>query len=673
MGMHAAIPVVSGPCDGHARPTCSVGGRSASVVQHSCTCAKASPPEGIMPRSNPVSSLFPCCMKHFSTPREVVILDPRLVCVYSSLATCVLLYVIVFQLLLHHGYATFEHPIGHINLWPGLSTAWPDGDEAPNSLPVFCSNASYNWGDDFTPGERQVTGGFKTINASCRGFSPMRDMVVESNTMTVVTHERADELGEDGSVIRSTYTYTGSPEGAVANAIHVYSLQSRTGAGVDNVRTIVNDARGNLVRKFDNGDIITGITLKDWMSFAGVDLERVNVQSQVNVHPFFRTTGLVLLIRMTYTNLRPFHLPVYDPLCTVTVEALPQAWGFLGAKVVPAPRNSTATSLALQQTGVRMIFIQSGTIGTFDIVQLVLRLVEGTVLFSIARFATDFVGELPCCLGRRFVRRTSDEVTTAGHTTPGCFCMLCSCGKRAPAQRGKPGDATGQAEPVCGAGGWFCACGMRRCRLMGGCCECGVPLLPGGEEYDSALLDEQMAHPIKGSQRRSKAAALLNSGVPGMETARAAESETDAKLTIAVERTLLRKRSNRADGEEDDGNAPGDDDALFEARRALRLPVRVPPGAVGCCSCLGSDDPKQRQSLLAMSLRSGLVRRSEVASARRSSAPVVPAPQAELVQASVEAGAAPGDHGKHAAPWHGRAPRTQGGTHAHTTRTGMPG
>jgi hypothetical protein len=529
---------------------------------------------------------------------------------------------------------------------------------------------------------------------------------VESNTVTVVTHERYDTLGPDGAAVSSRYVYTGNPEQASANAIHVYSVRSQ-GRGVDNVRTIIQDSNGNAFKEFQNGDIISQVTLEDWMQLAGVDLERRNIQSQLDTHPFYRTTGLVLLVRMEYSNLRPFAAPVYDPLCTVTVEALPQAWGFLGSRIVPGS-NATGSGAreSVQQTGVRLIFIQSGRIGTLDFVQLILRLVEGTVLFNLARFATDFVGELPCCLGRRFLRRTSDEVETAGHTTPGCYCMFCACGSHRGDNRGSPtvgdddGDGGGDAsakkgkigeQPGCGATGWCCSCGLRRCRVLAGCFECGVPLLPGGEQYDSALVDEQMSHPIRGRQRHSEATALVrgaatpmpgghakpghtagasdskaatpSSGGGAVSDALVSESPHAAAAAEGSETAARRRQPGTAKSGEGDSKAHEDGSAHEGLREALHAPVHVPWGAVGCCACLGEDDAALQRSIWAMSRRSGLVRRSTAASNRRSAsaAAVAPGGGTDAAGAVVVSGAAHVPVGK--PHHHGHGSRFHGGRH----------
>jgi len=352
------------------------------------------------------------------------------VCIYSTLATCVLLYVVVFQLLLEHRYARFETPVGYTNLWPGISSPWPAGraDRPTDAeLPSFCNNPEYDWGVNHSAEERVITGGFMTQGASCRGFSSQTDVEISSSTFTAVTLETTSFLDRFGNTTSTRFAFTANPEGAVPNVIHIYSVESSQRPR-QNVRTEILDAAGTVLRSFPDGDIITGVTVGEWMSFAGLSVDAVNPQGQLLSlpHPRYRHTGAVILVRMKYTNLRRWAPPFYDPLCTVTVEALPNAWGFMGSRVEPAhERDGGVGRASVLRTGIRLQFLQSGTIGELDVFQIVLRLIEGTVLFNLARFLTDAIAELPCCLGRRFVRATTDEVETKGELTPGCFCRCC--------------------------------------------------------------------------------------------------------------------------------------------------------------------------------------------------------------------------------------------------------
>lgn len=174
------------------------------------------------------------------------------------------------------------------------------------------------------------------------------------------------------------------------------------GTGLTNVHTRVLDQAGNVAHEFPDEAIMGGISTGEWLRLGGVDTldERV-------VQPFFRggvreeqpmrrLTGVVLLLRMTYTNYRPWEISP-SPRCDVTVEALPSTWGFLGTDsgwdaVAGGPVQRTRTAVKLQ-------VIHQGSVGQSKWENVVLRLVEAVVLFGLAHAVTGCLAR--CCLYRQ--------------------------------------------------------------------------------------------------------------------------------------------------------------------------------------------------------------------------------------------------------------------------------
>jgi len=268
-------------------------------------------------------------------------------------------------------------------------------------------------------------------------------------------------------VVDTQHKFTANPDAAVMNGIHIFSVSWLPG-GQHNVETIVKHRNGSVAKHFPQGSIITGISIREWLEIAGVSLDADNPQDATSPpYPKYRVTGLVLLVRMVYSNLRRWELPYYRPQCHVTVEALPQAWGFLGGSLSTASVNGTDVAAVTVRTGVRLQVIQSGSIGAFDIIQLILRLVEASVLFGFARFATDTIAENRCCLGGRFVARTTDQDSTDQFVTPGCFlrckrCCWLECGVP------PVGEEEGAEPAVLPGSVLLCACG--RARAKPSCC-----------------------------------------------------------------------------------------------------------------------------------------------------------------------------------------------------------
>jgi hypothetical protein len=127
---------------------------------------------------------------------------------------------------------------------------------------------------------------------------------------------------------------------------------------------------------------------------ADIDLDDYNVQPWIRggdlaYQPRLRLTGVALLIRMEYTTHRMWEWPSSkygSPLCTITVERVPTAWGFLGSSNTYMPGVGP---VFLTQTGIKLQFVPGGLVGVFDPFSVVLRLIEAVVLFGIAEYITD--------------------------------------------------------------------------------------------------------------------------------------------------------------------------------------------------------------------------------------------------------------------------------------------
>jgi hypothetical protein len=167
--------------------------------------------------------------------------------------------------------------------------------------------------------------------------------------------------------------------------------------GRTNSRVHLKTKEGKILRMYEEGQIFAGFPMAEWLRLAGADLDARNIQPWVRggvpeQSPFFRATGLVLLIRMHYTNLRtwnwPTLSPVGDPLCEVTVEIAPNAWGYLGSLSAFDPVVGPVT---VQRTGIKAQLVFSGSVGSFDVPTIILRLVEALVLFGLSQVLTDLL------------------------------------------------------------------------------------------------------------------------------------------------------------------------------------------------------------------------------------------------------------------------------------------
>jgi hypothetical protein len=126
------------------------------------------------------------------------------------------------------------------------------------------------------------------------------------------------------------------------NMIHILSA-SFLATGIANPRVVIRNRAGAVVKTVDSGDVLSAVPVSDWLAYAGVSLEDRNVNpwlrnGDVAAQPRFRATGVVLLVRMAYTNLRTFELP------TLGVGA-PQVSEL--RRSLPAPREQLCKPVAV--------------------------------------------------------------------------------------------------------------------------------------------------------------------------------------------------------------------------------------------------------------------------------------------------------------------------------------
>lgn len=109
--------------------------------------------------------------------------------------------------------------------------------------------------------------------------------------------------------------------------------------GLANVRTQFKRLDGTVMRSFEAGSLLSGLTGADWLNFAGVSLDndRMEITSAFEggnaaTWPRIRATGAVILARMSYSNRRNWELPSLhpygDPLLEIVCQRLPFSWGF---------------------------------------------------------------------------------------------------------------------------------------------------------------------------------------------------------------------------------------------------------------------------------------------------------------------------------------------------------
>ena len=123
-------------------------------------------------------------------------------------------------------------------------------------------------------------------------------------------------------------------------------------------------------------------SVAEMLLLAGVSLDDLNPVRLIDGQPFpsYRCTGIVLNVRMQYSNLRSFDMND-EVRCTLRVEALGGLWGYVG----PEFNNNNRTNFF----SVRIVMFGSGEIGTPDVFRLIVRVTSGVVMLGMANTLTE--------------------------------------------------------------------------------------------------------------------------------------------------------------------------------------------------------------------------------------------------------------------------------------------
>jgi len=119
------------------------------------------------------------------------------------------------------------------------------------------------------------------------------------------------------------------------------------------------------------------------MKAAGLD--SLDLKSDI-ANATYRNYGLVFLMYISYSNVRTFDLNYIDYIITVRRADNTKYKG-----VQPTYTKDVQQRLLLDRHGIRLIVLQTGAIGQFDFPTLVLTIISGIGLFTIATTIVDFI------------------------------------------------------------------------------------------------------------------------------------------------------------------------------------------------------------------------------------------------------------------------------------------
>jgi hypothetical protein len=374
---------------------------------------------------------------------RVLVYDSRLRYCQLVAFLFVAIYVTVQVVWLHKG-ASFEQPIGVINVWsPFVALSAPPLPVSTEPKPFFCDNPAF----DFVPADdaaRSAFGGFATRNVSCPPLDSRVMTTVTPDSIAVTTWRsqivlnatcpNATEAVDDSGAaqpnppscpwVESSHVDVFNANVGSVGIGFQHAASTSWGLAVTNAESTIHQRRSN-----DNGDSSSGgtfahypagmppgnLTVGDLLALAEVDLDAPNPQSYTAAHggqdPSFRVTGCVLLVRVKYSNLRRWSLSS-EPRADISVHAIKAAWGTVG------PRNSYINYPNVQllefHNGVQIRFVVEGELGRFDPFATILQIMAAAFLLTIARRLVDLVAAYTPLLQpqdrRAFQRAKHDEL-----------------------------------------------------------------------------------------------------------------------------------------------------------------------------------------------------------------------------------------------------------------------
>ena len=186
------------------------------------------------------------------------------------------------------------------------------------------------------------------------------------------------------------------------------NLEGRASVNDDSLlETTVKFSDGSS-RAFASGSVIS-LSLGDWMRATGVDLDQRNTHvapdaTDGSSYPFFRTTGVTILVDIEYTNVKQGKTePEYafhKELRATAVPTVDEGWAGLGVKApiydsIPTNGGAAQTyrKLLRYSQGVVFKFKSKGFVYRIDTTALLALFTNSIVLLGLTSSVTAFVAK----------------------------------------------------------------------------------------------------------------------------------------------------------------------------------------------------------------------------------------------------------------------------------------
>ncbi|KAM9996721.1 hypothetical protein ACTFIZ_001669 [Dictyostelium cf. discoideum] len=318
----------------------------------------------------------------YSTVKIVRIRDRRLGILHLSFLVGIIAYIVVYSAIIKKGYLFTEVPIGSVrtslkspNTFATNLTYCANQQHSGSTYPFTPLDCNY-WDEQlalFPVGQDSTftcTTRVRLSNqsANCDFTSPTCKFIDEPGSAQNIYIADIESF-----TILIDHTMYASSSGSQFNAVDLHGYMLNQDG--DQVQI---DANGTSIGVSGKPDIMT---IGQLLSFGGVSLDQASpVDSNVSI----RYDGVVLFVFITYSNTYTYSTSDFRYVYSVqqianTIYDVPEI-------VILKDIN---TRLLLKRHGIRVIFIQTGTIGSFHFQTLLLTLVSGLGLLAVATTVVD--------------------------------------------------------------------------------------------------------------------------------------------------------------------------------------------------------------------------------------------------------------------------------------------
>jgi len=225
-----------------------------------------------------------------------------------------------------------------------------------------------------------------------REFSFENCTVIENDFCDCVARKNYMVMGVENIEFVVDFTYYISETGETGRT------------GDEDVRVVVKDHEGIIIDKFNSSQSKIKYTLRKWLEAGGIDLDKRNNDIRDDDPPFWRTTGVNMVIDVQFYNLPTYHGIsewAYQTVAVVDIRHEP-GWGSTGSKIMwfdypdhyllESNGSGVHDFSSSHEYGVKFYFLGSGYIGRLSSKAILDYIVSSIVLLSIIPTVVAYLG-----------------------------------------------------------------------------------------------------------------------------------------------------------------------------------------------------------------------------------------------------------------------------------------